>query len=165
SAGPSLPKHGGSLHRYKTQHGYARVNSRMTDFFGEVIMSTFIQDLRYGFRVLAKSPGFTLVALLALAFGIGATPALFSVVYGVLLKPLPYAQGKELVVLQQDFPRANNMNAGFSVKEMQDYREQSKSLAQIEEYHQMSFILLDGQQPDEVRTGVVSAHFFDLLGI
>jgi putative ABC transport system permease protein len=128
-------------------------------------MSTFIQDLRYGFRVLSKSPGFTLVALLALALGIGANTALFSVVYGVLLKPLPYAQGKELVVLQQDFPRANNMNVGFSVKEMQDYREQAKSLAQIEEYHQMSFILLDGQQPDEVRTGVVSAHFFDLLGI
>jgi len=128
-------------------------------------MSTFIQDLRYGFRVLAKSPGFTLVALLALALGIGANTALFSVVYGVLLKPLPYAQGKELVVLQQDFPRANNMNVGFSVKEMQDYREQSKSLAQIEEYHQMSFILLDGQEPEQVRTGVVSAHFFDLLGI
>src|SRR5580765_4527502 len=126
---------------------------------------TFIQDLRYGFRVLAKSPGFTLVALLALALGIGANTALFSVVYGVLLKPLPYAQGKELVVLQQDFPRANNMNVGFSVKELQDYREQSKSLAQIEEYHQMSFILLDGQEPEQVRTGVVSAHFFDLLGI
>ena len=128
-------------------------------------MSTFIQDLRYGFRVLSKSPGFTVVALLALALGIGANTALFSVVYGVLLKPLPYAQGKELVVLQQDFPRANNLNVGFSVKELQDYREQAKSLAQIEEYHQMSFILLDGQQPDEVRTGVVSAHFFDLLGI
>jgi putative ABC transport system permease protein len=128
-------------------------------------MSTFIQDLRYGFRVLSKSPGFTLVALLALALGIGANTALFSVVYGVLLKPLPYAQGKELVVLQQHFPRADTMNVGFSVKEMQDYREQSKSLAQIEEYHQMSFILLDGQEPEQVRTGVVSAHFFDLLGI
>src|SRR5579871_811978 len=126
---------------------------------------TFIQDLRYGFRMLRKNPGFTVVALLALALGIGANTALFSVVYGVLLKPLPYAQGKELVVLQQDFPKANVMNVGFSVKELQDYREQAKSLAQIEEYHQMSFILLDGQEPDEVRTGVVSAHFFDLLGI
>jgi putative ABC transport system permease protein len=126
---------------------------------------TFIQDLRYGFRMLRKNPGYTLVALLALALGIGANTALFSVVYGVLLKPLPYAQGKELVVLQQDFPKANAVNVGFSVKELQDYREQAKSLAQIEEYHQMSFILLDGQEPDEVRTGVVSAHFFDLLGI
>ena len=128
-------------------------------------MNTFIQDLRYGFRMLRKNPGFTTVALLALALGIGANTALFSVVYGVLLKPLPYAQGKELVVLQQAFPKANVTNVGFSVKELQDYREQTKSLAQIEEYHQMSFILLDGQEPDEVRTGVVSAHFFDLLGI
>jgi len=128
-------------------------------------MSTFIHDLRYGFRMLIKNPGFTLVALVALALGIGANTALFSVVYGVLLKPLPYAQGKELVVLHQEFPKANVTNLGFSVKEVNDYREQAKSLAQIEEYHQMSFILLDGQQPDEVRTGVVSAHFFDLLGI
>jgi len=128
-------------------------------------MSTFIHDLRYGVRMLRRNPGFTLVALVALALGIGANTALFSVVYGVLLKPLPYAQGKELVVLHQEFPKANAMNVGFSVKELNDYREQAKSLAQIEEYHQMSFILLDGQEPDEVRTGVVSAHFFDLLGI
>ncbi|HKD81862.1 MAG TPA: ABC transporter permease [Candidatus Angelobacter sp.] len=128
-------------------------------------MSTFIQDLRYGFRMLRKNPGFTMVALLALALGIGANTALFSVVYGVLLKPLPYAQGKELVVLHQEFPKANVTDANFSIKEIQDYRDQAKSLAQIEQYHQMSFILLDGQQPDEVRTGVVSAHFFDLLGI
>jgi len=128
-------------------------------------MSTLIQDVRYGFRMLRKNPGFTLVALLALALGIGANTALFSVVYGVLLKPLPYAQGKELVVLHQDFPNANLANVGFSVKEIKDYREQAKSLAQIEQYHQMSFILLDGQEPDEVRAGVVSAHFFELLGI
>jgi predicted permease len=128
-------------------------------------MSTFIHDLRYGFRMLRRNPGFTLVALVALALGIGANTALFSVVYGVLLKPLPYAQGKELVVLHQEFPKANVTNLGFSVKEINDYREQAKSLAQIEEYHQMSFILLDGKEPDEVRTGVVSAHFFDLLGI
>ena len=128
-------------------------------------MSTFIHDLRYGVRMLRRNPGFTLVALLALALGIGANTALFSVVYGVLLKPLPYAQGKELVVLHQEFPKANVTNVGFSVKELNDYREQAKSLAQIEEYHQMGFILLDGQEPDEVRTGVVSAHFFDLLGI
>jgi predicted permease len=128
-------------------------------------MSSLFHDLSYGIRVLRKNPGFTLVALVALALGIGANTALFSVVYGVLLKPLPYAQGKELVVLHQEFPKANVTNVGFSVKELNDYREQAKSLAQIEEYHQMSFILLDGQEPDEVRTGVVSAHFFDLLGV
>lgn len=128
-------------------------------------MNGFIHDIRYGFRMLRKNPGFTLVALLALALGIGANTALFSVVYGVLLKPLPYAQGKELVVLQQSFPKANVQDAGFSIKEIQDYRDQAKSLAQIEQYHQMTFILLDGQEPNEVHAGVVSAHFFELLGI
>lgn len=128
-------------------------------------MNGLLQDVKYGFRMLRRSPGFTAVALLALGLGIGANTALFSVVYGVLLKPLPYAQGKELVVLRQDFRKVNEANIGFSVKEIQDYREQSKSLAQVEEYHQMSFILLDGQEPQEVRTGVVSAHFFDLLGV
>ena len=128
-------------------------------------MSTFIQDLRFGFRMLRKNPGFTVAALLALALGIGANTALFSVVYGVLLKPLPYAQGKELVVLHQDFPQSNQVNVGFSIPEINDYRKQVEALAQVEQYHQMSFTLLDGQEPNDVRTGVVSAHFFDLLGI
>src|SRR5690348_7610324 len=128
-------------------------------------MNSWFQDIRYGFRMLTKNPGFTLVVIIALALGIGVNTALFSVVYGILLKPLPYAQGKELVVLQQDFAKSHQPNVFFSVKEIQDYREQAKSLAQVEEYHGMSFILLDGQQPDNVQTGVVSAHFFDLLGV
>src|SRR5690348_15835358 len=128
-------------------------------------MSTFIHDLRYGVRMLRRNPGFTMVALLALALGIGANTAIFSVVYGVLLKPLPYAQGDELVVLRQDFPRATAVNIGFSVKEIKDYRDQARSMAQLEEYHQMSFILMDGQEPDVLRTGVVSAPIFAHLGI
>src|SRR5436305_13620618 len=127
-------------------------------------MNSLLQDIRYGFRMLKKNPGFTLVAVMALALGIGANTALFSVVYGVLLKPLPYAQGKELVVLEQQFPNVSKQNAGFSVNEVADYREQSQSLAQVEEYHQMFFILLD-KEPDRVQTGVVSAHFFDMLGV
>ena len=113
-------------------------------------MGSFFQDIRYGFRMLTKNPGFTLVVIMALALGIGANTALFSVVYGILLKPLPYAQGKELVVLQQDFVKSHQPNIFFSVKEIKDYREQAKSLAQVEEYHQMSFILLDGEQPDNL---------------
>jgi putative ABC transport system permease protein len=83
----------------------------------------------------------------------------------VLLKPRPYAQGSQLVVLRQNFARSNAGNMGFSVKEIRDYRQQTRSMAEIEEYHQMGFILLDGHEPSEVRTGVVSAHFFDMLGI
>ena len=102
-----------------------------------------------------------MVAILALGLGIGANTALFSMVYGVLIKPLPYAQDSQLVVLKQSFVKGNARPVGFSVKELEDYRNQAHSLAQVEEYHGMSFILLDGQQPNEVRTGVVSAHYFD----
>ncbi|HET9792036.1 MAG TPA: ABC transporter permease, partial [Candidatus Angelobacter sp.] len=123
------------------------------------------QDVRYGLRILRKNAGFTLVAILALGLGIGANTALFSVVYGVLLKPLPYADGNQLVILHQAFQKSGQNTVGFSVPELQDYRHQARSLSQVEEYHQMSFILLDGHEPSQVRTGVVSAHFFDLLGI
>jgi putative ABC transport system permease protein len=128
-------------------------------------MSSFISDVRYGLRMLRKNPGFTSIAVLALALGIGANTALFSAVYGVLLKPLPYAQGKDLVVLEQRYPKINREDVKFSVKEIHDYREQNQTLSQIEEYHTMSFILLNRKEPDNVTTGVVSARFFDLLGV
>src|SRR5947209_40292 len=143
-----------------------RVREQADEVWGWNWLDRFMQDIRYGLRILRRNPGFTLVAILALGLGIGVNTALFSVVYGVLLKPLPYAQGQELVVLNQQFAKGSNAaNIAFSVQEIHDYRDQSKTLAQVEEYHQMSFILLDGNQPTDVRTGVVSAHFFGMLGI
>jgi putative ABC transport system permease protein len=142
-----------------------RVREQAREAWGWSWLDHFAQDVRYGLRILRKNPAFTLVAMLALGLDIGANTALFSLVYGVLLKPLPYAQGHQLVVIRQAFAKTSVDDVLFSVKEIEDYRAQSKSLAELEEYHGMSFILLDGQEPDEVRTGVVSAHFFDLLGI
>jgi putative ABC transport system permease protein len=142
-----------------------RLREQSREAWGWMWLDRLGQDVRFGFRVLRKNPAFTLVAVLALGLGIGANTALFSVVYGVLLKPLPYAQGNELVVLKQSFPKTTMTDIAFSVPEINDYRKQTKALAQIEEYHQMGFILLGGKEPDNVNTGVVSAHFFDLLGI
>jgi putative ABC transport system permease protein len=127
-------------------------------------MRTLIQDVQYGVRVLRKSPGFTLLAVVALALGIGANTALFSAVYGVLLKPLPYANGERLVWLQQEARDSAAPQLGVSVKELSDYREQNKSFETLLEYHNMNFILL-GRNPDRVRTAVVSANFFDVLGV
>ena len=127
-------------------------------------MNTLAHDIRYGIRVLRKSPAFTLIAILALGLGIGANTALFSLVYGVLLRPLPYAQGNRLVALHQRAPKLGIDDTSFSVKEIEDYRAQSHTIQHLEEYHSMYFILL-GREPDRVRTGVVSAGFFDLLGI
>ena len=122
------------------------------------------QDIRYGMRILLRNPGFTGVALLALALGIGANTALFSAIYGVLLQPLPYADANHLVVLKQH-ARANNLDImAFSAKELEDVRSQSHTMDQVEEYHSMYFILL-GRTPDRVQTGVVSAGFFPMLGV
>ncbi|HEY6250107.1 MAG TPA: ABC transporter permease [Candidatus Angelobacter sp.] len=142
-----------------------RVREQSREAWGWSWLDHLMQDVRYGLRMLRKNPGFTAVAVIALGLGIGANTALFSVVYGVLLKPLPYAQGQDLVVLHQEFTRAGGENVLFSVKEINDYREQTRALAQLEEYHQMSFILLDDKEPSQIRTGVVSAHFFDMLGL
>src|SRR5215475_7245587 len=83
-------------------------------------IETLAQDVRYGLRVLAKNPGFSLAAILTLALGIGANTAIFSVVYGVFLRPLPYLHGEQLVVLHQDASKANVLDFPFSVKEIAD---------------------------------------------
>ena len=129
------------------------------------MLETLIRDLRYGLRSLMRSPGYALMVVLTLGLGIGANTAIFSLVDGVLLRPLPYADGHELVLARQQAPRAGTANIPFSVKEISDYRAQLATLDGFVEYHGMSFTLLDRGEPDRVLTGVVSANFFDVLGV
>jgi putative ABC transport system permease protein len=128
-------------------------------------LETLWQDVRFGARVLLRNPGFALLAVLTLALGIGANTAIFSVVYGVLLRPLPYQQGGQLVVLRQQAPLARNNNLGFSVKEINDYRAQNQTLADLAEHHSMAFTLFGGPEPERIQAAVVSANFFDLMGV
>ncbi|HMV84808.1 MAG TPA: ABC transporter permease [Blastocatellia bacterium] len=123
------------------------------------------QDLRYGFNLLRRNPGFALVAVLTLALGIGANTAIFSVIYGVLLRPLPYQNGERLLALKQQAPLAGIDSLGFSVKEIADYRAQSQTLDELVEYHAMAFTLFGHSEPERVQTAVVSANFFDVLGV
>jgi len=127
------------------------------------MIETTWQDLRYGVRVLLKNPGFALAAVLTLAAGIGANTAIFSLVYGVLLRPLPYAQGSDLVVLHQKTATANDLR--FSVPEITDYREGNKTLTSVVEHHSMVFLLLGKNMAERVQTAVVSANFFSVLGV
>lgn len=122
-------------------------------------------DLAYAFRMMRKNLGFTLIAVLTLALGIGANTAIFSVVHAVLLRPLPYPNGEQLVFLRQQEKKLGIEDLGFSVKEIEDYREQNHSLSGLVEYHGMSFILYGHGDPDRVRTGVVSWNYFDLFGV
>ncbi len=124
-----------------------------------------MQDVRFALRTLRKNPGFTIAAVVTLALGIGANTAIFSLVNGVLLRPLPYLDDGDLVVLRQKAPKAGIDNLAFSVQEVYDYRDQNQSLGSLVEYHHMTFTLLGRGEPERVTTGVVSAEFFDLLGV
>src|SRR5688572_479147 len=84
-------------------------------------------DLRYGWRQLLKNPGFAAMAVLTLGLGIGANTAIFSVINGVLLKPLPYANGDRLLLIEQSASLANQPNFPVSIKELYDYRQQLAS--------------------------------------
>jgi len=124
-----------------------------------------LADIRYGFRTLVANRGFAVLAILTLGLGIGANTAIFSVINGVLLKPLPYDNGDRLLLIRHSAPLADQQNLGVSIKELYDYREQLASFDGLVEFHQMSFDLLRRGDPDRVATGVVSPNFFSVLGI
>lgn len=128
-------------------------------------METLVGDARYALRSLLKSKGFALASILTLALGIGANTAMFSLIHGVLLEPLPYRDGSRLVVLQQSEPKAGVDDLAFSIKEVYDYRDQTRTLDGLVEHHSMTFTLLGREEPERVSTGVVSAEFFDVLGV
>jgi putative ABC transport system permease protein len=145
--------------------GLDRAREECRDSWGHRALETLLQDLRYGARSLRRNPGYAAAVLVTLALGIGANTAVFSVVNAVLLKPLPYARGDEVVVLRQPERTTGSGDIGFSVQELKDYGEQATSLESVVEYHSMNFTLLGGVEPQRVRTGVVSASFFDVLQV
>ncbi len=146
----------GGVEQYKEECRDVRRNRWLEDF---------LQDARYSLRLWRRRPAFTVLAILTLTLGIGANTAIFSVIYGVLIRPLPYQNDNQLVILRQQAATANSNGIGFSVKEIDDYREQSQTLNQLVEHHSMSFTLLGGEEPELIQTGVVSANFFDMLGV
>jgi len=122
-------------------------------------------DFGYALRMMRKNLGFTVVAILTLALGIGANTAIFSVVHSVLLRSLPYPQGQQLIFIRQQEKKMGIDDLSFSVKEIEDYRAQNRTLSGLVEYHAMSFTLFGHGDPERVRTGVVSANYFDLFGV
>src|SRR3954471_2963764 len=127
------------------------MNNRFSEFFGKLR-----QDLGYGVRGLVKKPGFTTVVVLTLALGIGANTAIFSVVHGVLVRPLPYRQPERIVLLDQAAPKIGEQSFGFSVPDFTHFRERARAFSAMSEYHSMWFILLGRPDPERVQTAVVS---------
>src|ERR1044071_2291185 len=102
-------------------------------------MRDLVQDIRFAIRTLRKTPTFTFLAILTIGLGVGATPAAFSRVNGVLLRRLPYGGNDRLIRIKQ--PSKTAPDARFSVPEIVDYRAQVKSLVATSEYHSMPFQL------------------------
>jgi len=126
-------------------------------------MESLMQDLRYAVRVLLKSPGFVLIAVLTLALGIGANSALFSVVNGVLLRPLPYPRPNELVIVSEK--TANFDNSSISYPNFQDWQRSNSSFASLVAYRSDDFSITGSGEAERVRVGMVSAGFFETLGV
>jgi len=127
------------------------------------LINTLWQDLRYGARMLLKTPNITLPAVITLALGIGANTAIFSVVNAVLLRPLPYAEPERLVWLwgvQPMFGQAAHSPADFL-----DYQTQNNSFAEMTAYRNLSFTLTGAGQPERIDGRIVSANYFSLLGV
>ncbi len=126
-------------------------------------MDALRQDVRYALRSLAKAPGFTAVVLLTLALGIGANTAIFSVVNGVLLRPLPYYQPERIAVVRETYGEGQRGTA--SGPNYIDWRDRNKSFEQLAA-HQVRFLTVLGEgDPEEVTAAFVSSNFFTMLGL
>ncbi|MGB6835744.1 MAG: ABC transporter permease [Candidatus Acidiferrum sp.] len=123
------------------------------------------QDIRYGLRMLAKSPGFTAVVILTLALGIGANTAIFSVVSAVLLQPLPYPQPDQLVALQRIDLRSGEQVQSQSYPDFADLRAQSKSLEALAAYDEGSATMTGMGDPIHLTMGIFSADMFNVLRV
>jgi putative ABC transport system permease protein len=127
-------------------------------------MSTIWQDLRYAIRVLAKSPEFTAVAVLTLALGIGANTAIFTVVYGVLLRPLPFPEPDRIVQLAE-FYQTQSDEMSVTAKQLEHLREYGKLFEHIAGYTDVGFNLATGNEAEHVRGVPASAEYFQVLGV
>src|SRR5262249_10196348 len=126
-------------------------------------MTVLIQDVRYAFRQLWKSAGFTTVAVLTLALGIGANTALFSIVNGVLLNPLPFAHSEQLVALGENKP--NFENGSISYPNFRDWKKDNRTFSSIAVARPYSFNLLGAGEAEQVSGEFISSDFFSVLGV
>ncbi len=128
-------------------------------------MGTFNQDLRYAVRMLLKKPGFTLVAVITLALGIGANTAIFSIVNAVLLRSLPYPEPDHLVQIWETFRPQDVMVTSISPHNFADWQRENQSFERLASYSYATFTLTLDDQPEPVRGLRVSADFLSVMGV
>lgn len=128
------------------------------------VLETLLQDIRYAIRVLAGSPGFTAVAVITLALGIGANTAIFSIVYGVVFRPLPYPQPQRIVELTESSPRGSG-EKDVTYDELQFLQEHNSPFQFLAGYTVQGYNLRVGNKTERVKGQPVSTDYFHVLGI
>src|SRR6267154_3814470 len=127
-------------------------------------MSLF-RDLRVAFYSLLRTKGLAITVILTLALGIGANAAIFTLVRGVLLKPLVNRDEDRLIYIRQSAPATGDDDAAFSVPEIQDLRASVKTLSALGEFSTLEFIMIGLGEPRVVQSGVVSGNYFEVMGL
>lgn len=126
---------------------------------------SFVRDLRFALHSLARTPGLACAVILTLALGIGANAAIFTLVRGVLLRPLVNRDEDRLIYIRQSSPGIGAENDRFSVPELQDLRTTVKSVSEFGDFSTIGFTLIGLGEPREVRAGVVGGTYFDVMGL
>jgi putative ABC transport system permease protein len=143
--------------------GLEQVKEDCRDARGVSLVETLAQDLRYGWRTLRRSPAFATAALVTLALGIGAGTAMFSVVYGVLLRPLPFRDASHLVLLNETMPKVGDVSVSYP--NFQDWRRQNHSFAEMAAVNPVKFNMAGGNQPENIDGLAVSPNFLPMMGV
>src|SRR3954451_6480441 len=129
-------------------------------------MNTLLHDIRYGMRMLFKNPGFTAVAVIALALGIGANTAIFSLVNGVLLRPLPFPNAERIIYLEGKNPAAGITASNISFLDFTDWSQQTDLFASTAAYWTGTANFgADGAEPERAPRAGVTTGFFSVLGV
>jgi putative ABC transport system permease protein len=145
--------------------GLTQAAEAVRDQRGLPWLESVVADVRYALRTLRRSPAFTAVVVLTLALGIGANTAIFSVVHGVLLKPLPNRDGDRLLYLRQSADGPSQANISFSVPEVHDLRTGVPSLGGIAEYSPWNLTLQGDNDAVRLDVGLVTGNYFDVMGL
>jgi hypothetical protein len=137
----------------------------INDFLKTHKPELFLNDLKIALRSLRRSKGLAITVMLTLALGIGANAAIFTLVRGVLLRPLVNRDESRLIYIRQSAPGINTDNTTFSVPEIEDLRARVKTLSAFGDFSTIGFTMIGLGEPREVRAGVVGGSYFDVMGL
>jgi Acidobacterial duplicated orphan permease len=143
---------------------FEHIKDLCRDVRGGGMLDTLWQDVRFGVRMLAKNPGFAAVAVLTLGLGIGANTAIFSVVNAVLLRPLPFENPDQLVMIWQTNPQRGILQDLVSTPNLHDWQQQSHTFGQIAAFNPRGFSLTGTDEPEQLPGTFVSVELFPMLG-